>query len=153
LHLFGAIFGTIGYFGLYQALRPKAGRLAFPASFIAIAGMVLFAADAAIALIAFPALSSFAPELLSSDGPMFTGRALVFYITCYATHMTGIILLAGLMFIYNRLSVIGLMAFLIGGVVMNLPPMPGLHWMTIAGGIGFGSGCVILGTALLRKGG
>ncbi|MEE9328686.1 MAG: hypothetical protein V3V30_01005 [Parvularculaceae bacterium] len=152
LHLIGAIMGVVGYFGLYLTLRDSAGGLAFPAAFIAIVGMTLFAADAVIALVIFPTLAAHAPSLLDAAGPMFTGRVLMFYIICYATHMTGIVLLSALMLLYNRVTITGICAFLLGGIAMNLPPIPGMHWIAILGGVLFGFGLLMIGLALLKRG-
>ncbi len=148
-HILGAILAVFGYFGLYLKQKNLAGTLGAVGFVIATVGMMFFLADAMIGIIIFPTVAEHAPELTDASGPLFTGQVLGFYILFAVTNMIGILLLGFATWRANVLPRIATMLFLAGGVLFNLPPMPALHLILVAGGVIWGVGAAWLGRALM----
>ena len=103
-----------------------------------------------IGIVVFPVLAEFAPDLTDASGPMFTGRVLGYYIMFAATNMIGIVLL-GLATIRGGLfPKVAAILFILGGILFNLPPIPALHLLLVAGGVIWGTGAVWLGNAVRK---
>ena len=151
LHLVGALMAVFGYFAIYQATQKQAGPLAIVAVIIGVTGTSLFAADAVIALFVFPVLAKTSPDLIEPTGAMFSGAVLTFYTATYVTHMVGILLLAASLAWARAAPVTVIIAFGLGGILMNLPPMPGLHVVAIMGGSLFGLNAMAIGGSILRQ--
>ena len=149
LHLIGAVLGALGYVAIYNIVRRVGAVLASIAILTGVCGMILFAADAVLALVLFPVLADVAPNMLAPNGAMFTGRVLSFYISTYVIHMSGILLLCLTMIKTRQVSFLAIGVFGLGGVVMNFPPIPGLHILAVAGGITFGLGAAWVGWQLI----
>jgi hypothetical protein len=147
-HLLGAILAVFGYFGLYLKQKDQAGTLGTIGFWTASIGMMFFLADAMIGLVIFPTIAEHAPELTDPTGPLFTGRVLGFYIMFAVTNMVGIILFGIATLRAKVFPKIAALLFLLGGIMFNLPPMPALHYILVAGGILWGGGAVWLGNAL-----
>lgn len=147
-HILGAILAVFGYFGLYMKQKGSAGMLGGIGFVIASIGMMFFLADAMIGIIIFPAVAEHAPELTSATGPLFTGRVLGFYIMFAATNMVGIILLGLATLRANVFPKLASLLFLAGGIMFNLPPIPTLHLVLVAGGVIWGIGAAWLGLSL-----
>ena len=150
LHLIGGIFGVLGYVAVYLAVRDSGVILAFLALLISVTGMTLFVGDAVIALIIFPVLADNSPNMLAIDGAMFTGRVLNYYITTYATHMVGTLLLSIAILKSRKLPYMPIIVFGIGGVLMNLPPIPNWHIIPVVGGGMFGLASAWIGSLIFR---
>lgn len=151
-HILGAILVVFGYFGIYMKQKNQAGTLGALGFVVASVGMMFFLADAMIGIIMFPTIAQHAPELTSATGPLFSGRVLGFYIMFAATNMVGIILLGIATLRANVLPKIAIGLFLVGGILFNLPPMPALHFVLVAGGVLWGVGAVWLGRSLSSTG-
>lgn len=151
LHLLAALTAIYGWFALY--LRGHRGRERFATVTLipAVLGSLAFAADAALALVVFPILAREAPELIDATGAMFTGRALAFYITVFAANMTGGLLAGALALRAGIGPAPAIVAFLIGTVVYNSPPLPGLHLVHVGGGALAGAGLIFIGRSLAAK--
>jgi hypothetical protein len=147
-HILGAILAVFGYFGIYLFQRKESGKLGSYGFAIAVIGMMFFLADAMIGIVVFPELAQHAPALTEATGPLFTGRALGFYILFAATNMIGIVVLAISMLRAKRLPSRATYLFLVGGVLFNLPPIPAIHLVLVAGGVIWGIGAVLLGQAM-----
>jgi len=147
-HILGAGLAVFGYFGLYLKQKEAAGTLGTIGFVIAVVGMMFFLADAMIGIVVFPALAEYAPEITSAAGPLFTGRALGFYIMFSATNMIGIVILAIATLRAKVMPRVAAILFLVGGIMFNLPPLPALHYVLIAGGVIWGVGAAWLGKAL-----
>lgn len=147
-HILAASLAVFGFFGLYLKQKEAAGNLGAVGFVIAVVGMMFFLADGLIAIIVFPALAKHAPEMTNAAGPLFTGRALGFYIAFAATNMIGIVVLAIATLRANLMPKMAAVLFLAGGILFNLPPMPALHLVLIAGGVIWGIGAIGLGNAL-----
>jgi hypothetical protein len=150
-HVLGAGLAVFGYFGIYLKQKESSGTWGTVGFVIAVIGMMFFLADAMIGIVVFPALAEYAPEMTDAAGPLFTGRALGFYIMFSATNMTGIVILALATLRAKVMPKMAAVLFLVGGIMFNLPPMPALHFVLIAGGVIWGSGAVWLGQALARE--
>ena len=135
LHLIGGIFGVLGYVAVYLAVRDSGVILAFLALLISVTGMTLFVGDAVIALIIFPVLADNSPNMLAIDGAMFTGRVLKLLYNNIRTHMIGILLLSIAILKSRKLPYMPIIVFGIGGVLMNLPPIPNWHIIPVVGGL------------------
>ena len=142
---------VFGYFGLYLKQKESAGSLETVGFVIAVVGMMFFLADAMIGIVIFPAMAEYAPEMTAATGPLFTGRALGFYIMFAATNMIGIIIWAIATLRANIMPKLAAVLFLIGGILFNLPPMPGLHLVLVTGGVIWGVGAAWLGLSLVKE--
>jgi hypothetical protein len=147
-HILGAILAVFGYFGIYLFQRKESGKLGSYGFAIAVIGMMFFLADAMIGIVVFPELAQHAPALTEATGPLFTGRALGFYILFAATNMIGIVILAISMLRAKRFPPRATYLFLVGGILFNLPPIPAIHFVLVAGGVIWGIGAVLLGQAM-----
>ena len=150
-HILGAILAVFGYVGLYLKQKDSAGILGAIGFVVASIGMMFFLADAMIGIIMFPTLAEHAPELIDATGPLFTGRVLGFYIMFAATNMVGIVLLGIATLRANVMPRVGTILFLVGGILFNLPPMPALHLVLVAGGVIWGIGAAWLGISLFGE--
>jgi len=68
-----------------------------------------------------------------------------------ATNMIGIINLAVATLRAKIMPKMAAVLLLFGGIEFNLPPMPALHIVLVAGGILWGGGAAWLGKALMEK--
>jgi len=150
-HVLGAGLAVFGYLGIYLKQYESAGTLGTVGFVIAVIGMMFFLADAMIGIVVFPALAEYAPDMTDAGGPLFTGRALGFYIMFSATNMIGIVILALATLRAKVLPKIAAILFLVGGIMFNLPPMPALHYVLITGGVIWGGGAAWLGKAIFEK--
>jgi hypothetical protein len=150
-HILGAILAVFGYFGIYMYQKESAGNLGKTAFILAVIGMMFFLADAMIGILVFPELARHAPEMTSATGPLFTGRALGFYIMFAATNMIGIVLLGISMLRTKKFTTLAASLFIVGGIMFNLPPSPTLHLVLVAGGVIWGVGAILLGRTLMSK--
>jgi len=150
-HILGAILAVFGYIGIYSYQKETAGNLGKFAFVLAVIGMMFFLADAMIGILVFPELARHAPELTSATGPLFTGRALGFYIMFAATNMIGIVLLGVSMLRTKMFPALAANLFIIGGIMFNLPPSPALHLILVSGGVIWGIGAILLGRTLMSQ--
>ena len=134
-HIVGAILAVFGYVGLYLRQREVTGWLGFIGYFVATIGAMFFLADVMIGIVVFLLLAKFAPELTEASGPMFTGRVLGFYVIFAAANMIGIVLLGLATMKGGIFPKFAALLFILGGVLFNLPPIPSLHFVLVAGGV------------------
>ena len=95
----------------------------------------------------FPTIAEHVPELTSAPGPLFTGRVLGFYIMFAATNMVRIILLG--IARANVMPRVGTILFLVGGILLNLPPMSTLRLALVTGGVFWGLGAAWIGRSII----
>ena len=148
-HILGAILAVFGYFGVYLRQSRSVGLMGGIGFVVESVGMMFFLADAMIGIIIFPTIAEYASELTDATGPLFTGKVLGFYIMFAVTNMIGIVLLGIATFRVNVLPRTAAILFLVGGVLFNLPPMPALHIVPVAGGVIWGIGAAWLGASLM----
>ena len=150
-HILGAILAVFGYFGLFMKQKNSAGTLGTIGFVVATIGMMFFLSDAMIGIVIFPAVAEHAPELTDATGPLFTGRVLGFYIMFAATNMIGIILLGIATLRAKVMPLAAAILFTAGGIMFNLPPIPALHLVLVAGGVIWGIGAAWMGKALIEE--
>ena len=115
------------------------------------AGLLGFFADGVIAAVISPILAHAHPAAIEADGAMFTGPIFIFYVATFATLMTGLLLCAlGLARGANP-DWAGIALWTVGGVMMNLPPMPGLHLVQVIGGVLLGGAFVLYGVRMIGE--
>ena len=150
LHLLSAMFTIFGYTGLYLALSSRVGTLATVAYIVGVIGTLFYLADAAIALVVLPAIASSSPALLEATGPLFTGPVLGYFVLFSATNMIGIVLVGVAAWRSRMFATLSTAAFVAGGILFNLPPIPSLHYLLVAGGVAWGIAGMSIGMALRR---
>lgn len=148
LHLLAAAFTALGVIGIFLAIRLE-GNVANSAFLLCFLGALAFFADGAIALVTFPPIAHKAPELISSNGLMFTGWVLGFFVGFSVLQMFGYLAFGVICWISEKMPRDGCVLLMLGGVVTNLPPMPGLHWLLILGGLVWSAGFIRLGLSAL----
>jgi len=151
LHVAGALLTIFGYIGLFQLIRPEAGRFSLSAFVLAVLGAAFFFGDGIIALVVFPMLAQHAPELIEATGPLFTGRVLGFFVLFAATNMIGTVLFGAAAMLSRLVPWAACLLLIAGGVLANLPPLPGMHLVLVTGGVLWGAGAIWLGYAVVQK--
>jgi hypothetical protein len=135
---------------LYITTQLK-GNLALATFLLGFFGALAFLADAAIALVTFPPIAVAAPELLELNGLLFSGWVLGFFVGFAVLQMFGYVAFGVTCWVSGVLPKGGCVLMILGGVLANLPPMPGMHWLMIAGGLLWSAGIVRLGLSALRQ--
>ena len=105
-------------------------------------------ADALIGLVIFPSMATAAPATIEPDGAFFVGNILGLYVAIFAINMIGQFSFGFALWKYTSLPRVALGLFLASAILANLPPLPVLHYVLIAGGVAGGTGMVWLGWAL-----
>ena len=150
LHLVAAILTALGLCSIYLTTQLK-NHIALLAFLLCLTGALAFLVDAAIALVTFPAIAVAAPELLEPNGAMFGGWVLGFYVGFSVLQMFGYISFGVVCWLSGKLPKDGCALLVIGGVIANLPPTPGMHWLLIIGGLLWSTGAVRLGMSALHQ--
>lgn len=151
LHALGAVLSALGVIGIYLLISESSGRLGYIGMVLSFVGALAFLSDAMIALITFPVMAEHAPELIDSSGPMFTGVVLSFFIAFSVIQMFGYSILGLAAFHSGLLPKVACAFFIIGGIINNLPPIPGLHMVLVLGGILWSAGAIGIGLNLDKK--
>ena len=144
LHLLGAALTALGVVGIFLT-SGRHGTVANSAFLLCFFGALAFLADAAIALVAFPPIANGAPELISSDGLLFTGWAFGFFVGFAVVQMFGYVAFGLVCWASNLFPKAGCVLLMLGAVLANLPPMPGMHLLMVLGGLIWSAGIIILG--------
>jgi hypothetical protein len=151
LHLFAAVLAQLAFIGVHALQRTAAGRVGDIAFAMLQIGLVLYAADAAIALFAFPAVAAAAPQLLALDGGLNTGVALIGFITFAVAGAVGGLAYAAASWRARQLPRAALAVFALGSLAMNLPPGPVPLVVLAGGGVIWAAGLVLVAVSLIRR--
>jgi hypothetical protein len=149
MHVAGALFTLFGLIGLYAAERRRAGQLGLVGFVLAVLGTALFLADGLIALIIFPAVADRAPELLGTEGALNQGTALAAFIVIAATTMIGYVTFGVASLRAGLFPRGGVILWIVGAVLFNLPPGPVPMTVLATGGVLWGVGAISLGGTLI----
>jgi hypothetical protein len=148
-HLIGAVVVLYGLIGLYLAYRERAGIIGLVGFVLTLLGAVGIVVDAVIGLVIAPALAVDAPATIEATGTLFVGPVLIMYIAIFATNMIGQLVFGGSL-LRTDLPRFAVILFLVGAVASNLPPLPVLHLVLVAGGVLSGAASAWFGWLLVR---
>ena len=151
LHALGAVLTALGVISIYLVVAGTSGWLALIGLILAFVGALAFLSDAMIALITFPVMAEYSPDLIETSGPMFTGTVMGFFIAFSVIQMLGYSLLGLAAFRSGLLPKTACTLFILGGIISNLPPIPGLHIVLVLGGILWSLGAIGIGLNLNRQ--
>ena len=115
------------------------------------AGLFGFFADGVIAAVISPILAHAHPAAVEADGAMFTGPIFIFYVATFATLMTGLLLCALGLARGAKPDWLGIALWTVGGVMMHLPPLPGMHLVQVIGGVLLGAAFALFGAKLIAE--
>ena len=149
-NVLGAALVIYGFLGLYAAHHRQMRTFGLVGFALALLGGMGVLADALIGLVIFPSMATAAPATIEPDGAFFVGNILGLYVAIFATNMIGQTSFGFALWKYTSLPRVALGLFLASAILANLPPLPVLHYVLIAGGVAGGTGMVWLGWALRR---
>ena len=150
-HLFGPILAVFGLTALYLYHRESTGWLGFLAFILGVVGSIGIAIDGAVGLVIAPAMAAAVPATVAADGILFTGAILTMYIVVSVVNMIGLILTGIAVWFDRTLPLPAAMLFILGAILNNLPPIPGMFFILIIGGVVWGIGAGWLGISLMQK--
>lgn len=150
-HTLGAVALIFGFFGLYLKYRSDIGTMGFIGFVLTILGGIGFVVDGLIGLVISPALAVDAPATIAADGTLFIGATLIMYIIIFIINMIGQLLLGISLLRKTQISRVAVLLFIVGAVMANLPPLPALHFVLVAGGVLGGIAEILFGLNLLNN--
>jgi len=147
-NVLGAILVVFGFIGLYAAYHQQMNTLGLVGFVLVVLGGMGVLADAIIGLVVFPAMAIAAPATLEPNGAFFVGDILVLYIVIFAINMIGQFSFGFALWKSTPLPRVALVLFMASAVLVNLPPLPMLHYVLVSGGIAGGVSIAWLGRGL-----